>query len=154
MPSLTFIAPFGPLEILAKDEAILALHSVTGPAAENFPKHSLLREAKRQLTAYFSGRLFDFDLPVAPKGTPFQQKVWQEMRRIPYGETASYGDLAAWTGSGPRAIGGACGHNRIAIIIPCHRVVASGGKIGGFSAPGGTNTKKFLLQLEAARLAA
>ncbi len=107
-----------------------------------------MAEAQRQLDAYFAGELTSFDLPVAPAGTPHQQKVWRAMQMIPFGGYATYGDLAASVESSARAVGTACGRNPIPIIIPCHRVLAAGGKIGGYSGSGGTATKRYLLSLE------
>jgi len=108
----------------------------------------LLARTAEQLEEYFGGRRRDFDLPLTPRGTAFQRRVWTEMARIPYGATASYGALAAKTGSVARAIGGACGANPIPIVIPCHRVVGAGDALGGFSGGAGVTTKLALLELE------
>ncbi|MEQ8954610.1 MAG: methylated-DNA--[protein]-cysteine S-methyltransferase [Gammaproteobacteria bacterium] len=106
-----------------------------------------------QLDAYFAGELQHFDLALAPEGTAFQQQVWDALREIPYGETWSYGELAGHIGrpKASRAVGAANGLNPIPIIIPCHRVIGSNGKLTGFG--GGLDTKRFLLQLEAEQLA-
>ena len=111
-----------------------------------------LAEATRQLRAYFRGALQQFDLPLAPRGTPFQQRVWRELLTIPYGETVSYGDLARRLGnpSASRAIGLANGSNPISIVIPCHRVIGSDGKLTGYG--GGLRNKEWLLALEQGRL--
>ena len=95
----------------------------------------LLQEAEEQLNEYFAGARREFDLPLAPKGTPFQKAVWAEMCRIPYGETRTYGQLAAAVGKpkASRAVGGACHCNPIAILQPCHRVVGSTGKLTGYA---------------------
>lgn len=108
----------------------------------------ILKEAARQLDRYFARKLTRFDLPLAAHGTDFQKRVWVAMRDIPYGETATYGGLAMALGSGPRPIGMACGRNPIPIIQPCHRVLGSGGKEGGFSGGKGLPTKRQLLALE------
>jgi methylated-DNA-[protein]-cysteine S-methyltransferase len=102
----------------------------------------------RQLAAYFAGELSEFDLPLAPQGTPFQLAVWQALRQIPYGTTTSYGALAKAIGKpqAVRAVGAANGANPIPIIIPCHRVIGSNGKLTGFG--GGLETKARLLKLE------
>ena len=94
-------------------------------------------------------RLRDFELPLAPRGTVFEGRVWAAMQAIPYGETRSYGDLAGATGSAPRAVGRACGKNPIPIVIPCHRVLAKAG-LGGYSGDGGLATKQRLLAVERA----
>jgi methylated-DNA-[protein]-cysteine S-methyltransferase len=104
---------------------------------------------RAQLAEYFAGRRRDFDLPLAPAGTPFQQRVWQALRAIPYGRTESYGALAARLGQpgAGRAVGLANGQNPIAIVIPCHRVIGAGGALTGYG--GGLERKRWLLALEA-----
>lgn len=106
-----------------------------------------------QLDAYFAGELKEFDLPLMPKGTPFQESVWQALTEIPYGETWSYGQLAASIGKpkASRAVGAANGVNPIPVIIPCHRVIGASGKLTGFG--GGIETKQFLLELESGQIA-
>lgn len=108
----------------------------------------LLQETIRQLTEYFAGERRQFELPLQPAGTPFQQKVWEELQRIPYGQTLTYGQLAARCGQpkAARAVGSASGKNPIFIIVPCHRVIQSGGKTGGYAY--GSARKDFLLELE------
>lgn len=108
-----------------------------------------VREASRELDAYFARKLRRFEVPVEPQGTPFQLTVWNELRKIPYGETISYGELARRVGNpaASRAVGLANGSNPIAIVIPCHRVIGSNGKLTGFG--GGLAVKKRLLDLEA-----
>jgi methylated-DNA-[protein]-cysteine S-methyltransferase len=104
--------------------------------------------ARAQLLAYFAGELTGFDLPLAPRGSPFQLGVWAELRRIPYGTTISYGELAARIGepSAARAVGAANGQNPLPIVVPCHRVIGADGSLTGFG--GGLATKKFLLEHE------
>jgi len=151
-PHITVKSPLGLLSVFERDGSIVALDY--GRTAGRDSPTPLLRAAARQIEAYFAGRLKAFELPVAPAGTAFQQAVWEGMRRIPYGCTCSYADLARALDSGPRAIGGACARNPLPIIIPCHRVLASGQRIGGYGSPGGLDTKRFLLELEGVRLAA
>ncbi len=110
----------------------------------------LLREAKRQLDAYFDGDLTHFDLPLNPMGTKHQEKVWKAMMAIPYGETVTYGELAKNIGSAAQAVGTACGRNPLPVLVPCHRVIASAGKLGGYSGDGGLYTKRALLVIEGA----
>jgi methylated-DNA-[protein]-cysteine S-methyltransferase len=107
-----------------------------------------LTETIRQLQAYFTGELENFDLPLAPGGTPFQMDVWQRLRDIPYGQTISYGELARRIGNpkASRAVGLANGSNPIPIVIPCHRVIGSNGKLTGYG--GGLPIKEKLLALE------
>ena len=108
----------------------------------------LLKEAHRQLNAYLAGKLKEFSLPLAPRGTDFQRKVWDALRRIPYGETASYKDIAEAVGKPRafRAVGMANNRNPIPIIIPCHRVIGSDGSLVGYG--GGLDMKRRLLDLE------
>ena len=112
-------------------------------------RHPLLVEAARQLTAYFARDLKEFDLPLAPVGSAFQQRVWTELRAIGYGETASYGQVATRLGMTPaasRAVGLANGRNPIPIVVPCHRVIGANGTLTGYA--GGLPTKQTLLELE------
>ena len=111
-------------------------------------KKGVVGEAIRQLKEYFAGKRSDFDLPVAPDGTPFQKKVWGQLQEIPYGATISYGELAKRVGNpqASRAVGAANGQNPIPIVIPCHRVIGANGKLTGFG--GGLPTKEALLGLE------
>ncbi len=148
---LTLDSPVGPLTVTEQDGAIVSLD---WGAQANGDSSPLLAEAARQLKGYFAGERETFDLPVAPAGTAHQQKVWRAMQKIPFGGTQSYGELAATIDSSPRAVGTACGRNPIPIIIPCHRVLAAGGGIGGYSGSGGTSTKRYLLSLEGVDLSA
>jgi methylated-DNA-[protein]-cysteine S-methyltransferase len=110
----------------------------------------VLREAVRELERYFAGDLRIFSVPLAPRGTPFQERGWACIADIPYGRTESYGAIAARLGSGPRAVGAATGRNPANIFVPCHRVVGGGGHITGYA--GGLEKKKSLLTLEGAGL--
>ena len=109
----------------------------------------MLDAACRQLSAYFDGKLTEFELPLAPAGSRFQQRVYQAMLDIERGRTKTYGDLAQLVDGSAQAVGQACGANPIAIIIPCHRVVAANG-LGGYSGAGGIETKIELLRIEGA----
>ena len=117
----------------------------TEPPAEDA---TLLGRVGQQLADYFAGHRQHFDLPLAPVGTPFQRAVWAELARVPYGQTLSYLQVAQRVGkpAGVRAVAQGLGRKPIAIILPCHRIVSSGGGLGGFSA--GLETKRWLLQLE------
>lgn len=123
------------------------------PAGLNLEETPLLREARRQLEEYFDGSRRAFELPLAPNGTPFQLRCWEALQEIPYGRTATYADIARAAGSpkGFRAAGLANNRNPIAIIIPCHRVIGSNGKLVGFG--GGLEVKAFPLRFEAAMAA-
>jgi methylated-DNA-[protein]-cysteine S-methyltransferase len=145
MPQLSLHSPAGDLTLSEEDGRLVSLD--WGWVPEQNPT-TLLREARCQLEAYFDGARQVFSLPLAPPGTAFQRRVWQKLEKIPYGETMSYGEIAQALHSAPRAIGGACGANPIPIIIPCHRVLAANGALGGYSGDGGVETKSFLLALE------
>ncbi|WP_144184536.1 methylated-DNA--[protein]-cysteine S-methyltransferase [Elioraea rosea] len=145
MPHLTLHSPLGEITVFEEDGRIVALDFGRGAGvAEATP---LLARARRQLDAYFDDPRSAFDLPLAPAGTAFQRKVWDEMLAIPPGRTRRYGEIAAALGSSARAVGGACGANPIPIIIPCHRVVGSGA-LGGYSGGEGADTKRYLLAHE------
>jgi len=152
-PSHILDSPLGPVRIVARDGAIIGLTWVADDAAAPVAAPSdLLNEAARQLSDYFAGRLKRFDLPLAPGGSPLQRAVWDAMLAIPFGRYRTYGEVAAEVGAPARAVGGACGANPIPVIIPCHRILAAGGKLGGFSARGGVETKVWLLRHEGALL--
>ncbi len=146
MPSWSFDTPLGRLLVTEQDEAITDITWSKRTDAEETP---LLREAERQLLAFFNHEIRDFDLPLRPHGDAFQQSVNQAMCAIPFGETREYGQIAKDLGSMPQPVGNACGRNSIPIVIPCHRVVGASG-LGGFSAPGGVETKVALLKHEGA----
>lgn len=150
LTQLSLHSPVGDLTLTAEGDALVALDWGWAPAEFEFVRETpLLREARRQLDAYFDGDLRDFDLPLAPGGTAHQEKVWKIMAAIPFGTTRTYGEIAAEMESFSRAVANACGRNPLPIILPCHRVVAAGGKLGGYSGDGGVETKKQLLNLEA-----
>lgn len=119
--------------------------------AERQDSDALLQDVSRQLTEYFAGRRRTFDAQLDLHGTPFQQRVWEALLRIPYGETWSYAGLANHLGvpKAFRAVGSANGRNPVPIIVPCHRVIQTGGALGGYG--GGLPLKRFLLRLEGAR---
>jgi methylated-DNA-[protein]-cysteine S-methyltransferase len=142
--SLAIDSPVGQLTITEADGAVVRIQ--WGDCGDG-GKTPLLAEAARQLDAFFEGRLREFDLPLRPQGSAFDHRVWAAMQQIPYGQTRRYGELAMAVGSAPRAIGGACGRNPIPIVVPCHRVLASGG-FGGYSGGQGLATKRALLALE------
>lgn len=145
MPQLSLHSPLGDLTVSEEDGAIVALDWGWGRDQQ---ETALLRAARGQLYAYFDRELTTFDLPLAPRGTPFQQRVWQALCAIPYGRTRSYAQLAASLDSAARAVGQANAANPIPIIVPCHRVVATNG-LGGYSGGDGVSTKRALLELEA-----
>ncbi len=139
-------SPVGPLGADAVDGAITRLLWGRDGTLTDGPLHQQMAE---ELAAYFAGQLRQFQIPVAPKGSAFQQRFYAALCAIPYGETRTYGDLAKELGVSAQAIGQACGANPIAIIIPCHRVLAADG-LGGYSGAGGIEAKVALLRLEGA----
>ena len=144
MSQISMHAPIGDLTISVEDNIIVSLD--WGWAQEQ-NTNTLLQDAKSQLDDYFDGLRKNFDLPLEPPGTKFQQRVWSMMEQIPYGKTITYGEIAKALGSSARAVGMACGANPIPVIIPCHRVVAAN-DMGGYSGDGGVETKRALLHLE------
>jgi methylated-DNA-[protein]-cysteine S-methyltransferase len=145
VPLLSLHTPVGDISVAEDDGAIV---SVDWGWGRDQDETALLRSARAQLHAYFDGSLTAFDLPLAPEGSPYRQRVWRALLEIPYGATRSYLDVAREAGGSPRSVGGANGANPIPIIIPCHRVVATTG-IGGYSGGDGLPTKRALLRLEA-----
>jgi methylated-DNA-[protein]-cysteine S-methyltransferase len=154
--SYTHIAtPIGRLLIAGDEKSIRHIRFERHNAPDAGWKSGLtqpIREAAGQLEAYFARRRRSFDLPLAPEGTAFQKRVWSQLERIPFGSTVSYGELARRLGepSASRAVGAANGANPIPIVIPCHRVVGSDGKLTGFG--GGLAVKARLLELEAGQV--
>ena len=149
MPIRYFDSPLGRLALEAEGEVLTGVRwAGSKERSRDEGNSAVLRDAARQLERYFKGKLKRFDLALKPHGTPFQQSVWKMMRSIPFGGTATYGGMAMALGSGPRAVGMACGRNPIVIVTPCHRVLASGGAIGGYSGGQGLPTKRKLLALE------
>ena len=144
VPILSMHTPVGDISIAEDDGAIVA---VDWGWSRDQDETTLLRRAREQLDAYFDGALTLFDLPLAPQGSPYRQRVWRALIDIPYGATRTYIDIARVAGGSPRSVGGANGSNPIPIIIPCHRVVATNG-IGGYSGGDGLPTKRALLALE------
>ena len=155
----TVSSPLGLLTLASDGEALTGLwlpgqkYFAAGleADAEEFPDLPVFHQTRAWLSAYFAGTALPPMPPLRPRGTAFRQQVWDLLREIPYGETVTYGDLAArlrehgQSGS-PRAVGGAVGHNPISILIPCHRVLGAGGRLTGYA--GGLNAKEALLILE------
>ena len=149
MDLILFDSPLGWMGLAAEDGAIIRLYLPGQGVPRIMTRETpLLAEGKRQLEEYFAGRRRDFDLPLAPHGTPFQLKCWQALREIPYGTVLSYGELARRVDcpKGFRAVGMANHCNPIPIIVPCHRVVGSDGSLTGFAS--GLDHKRALLELE------
>jgi methylated-DNA-[protein]-cysteine S-methyltransferase len=146
LPQLSLHTPIGDVTVSEEDGALVSLDWGWGRDQTETP---LLCRARDQLHAYFDGVLTEFDLPLAPEGTPYRRRVWQALCDIPYGATRTYAELAAAAGGSARSVGQANGRNPIPIIIPCHRVVAAT-HLGGYSGGDGLETKRYLLSLESA----
>ena len=149
-------APLGSLLLWSDGEALSGLFMAPHSPGEGWRREDdlpVLALAKKQLAEYFQGERREFELPLTPRGTPFQKRVWEELSRIPYGETVSYGEIARRVGDAKacRAVGLANGRNPISIVVPCHRVIGASGKLTGYG--GGLDRKRFLLQFEASVLA-
>lgn len=151
-------SPVGRLKLVASPTALVAVlwererpNRVRLPAPTLDLRHPILIESERQLKEYFAGTRTAFDLPLEPHGSEFQKKVWRALRKIPFGQTMSYLDLARTVGSAKavRAVGAANGRNPLSIVVPCHRVVGANGSLTGFA--GGLDAKAQLLALERAR---
>jgi methylated-DNA-[protein]-cysteine S-methyltransferase len=150
-------SPFGPVGLAGTEQGLMRVDFQGGDRPVQ-PGHTwqedtgLLDSAKHQLQEYFQGQRQSFTLPLAPPGTPFQQRVWQELQRIPFGTTLTYRELAQCLGmpQAARAVGHANGRNPLAIVIPCHRLIGSDGHLRGYA--GGITLKQRLLQHEGVRL--
>ncbi len=150
-------SPVGKITLMASELALVSL--IWGENAKTSytnnsknSKNSILKTAEAQLKEYFAGKRKSFDIPLDPKGTDFQKQVWNELSKIPYGKTISYGEQAKRLGQpkAARAVGAANGKNPIGIIVPCHRVIGASGSLTGFA--GGIAAKKLLLALEVTRI--
>ena len=153
MHSALLPSPIGPLYVEADEHGLTKLFTDGHRAdAAKYPRGEEVGDAgpfadvARQLGEYFAGERTTFDLPLSIHGTDFEQRVWNGLLRIPYGETLSYGELAREVGGSPRAVGRANGRNQISIVIPCHRVIGANGSLTGYG--GGLDAKRSLLDLE------
>jgi methylated-DNA-[protein]-cysteine S-methyltransferase len=146
--SISFDSPIGAITVEASNEKITRL--TIGQRTPDQGTSKTLVEAKKQLTAYFAGKLTKFDLPVDLHGTDFQKAVWKQIAKTRFGKTVSYAGIAAKLGKplASRAVGGAVGSNPVPIIVGCHRVLGASGRITGYSGGDGLPTKRTLLQLE------
>ncbi len=143
--------PIGRIHIVVSDKALVRIHLPNETWKERYvrsPRHPLIRQVKQQIMEYFKGSRKKFGLPLAPTGTSFQLRTWAELKKIPFGKTRSYKEVAERIGSprASRAVGSANGKNPLPIVVPCHRVIPSSGGIGGYS--GGEHCKRILLEHE------
>lgn len=146
MPHCTFSTPLGHLTVTEENGVLRSVAFTQLPLCA--PATPLLCQAKAQISAYFAGHLREFSLPAKPHGTAFQRSVWQVTQAIPYGQTLTYGEVAAAIGrpGAARAVGGALHRNPLLLLIPCHRILGAGGSLVGFGS--GLDRKLYLLQLE------
>ena len=150
--SAYYQSPIGYLEIIANDNALVAIkqaQAVPAKAKNNSStSNKVINQTITELKDYFSGKTKQFSVPISFKGTEFQNKIWNTLLTIPYGQTTSYAEIAKKIGNpkAVRAVGSAIGRNPIPVIIPCHRVITSDGKMGGFA--WGIDVKKELLKVE------
>ena len=148
MVRVVFDTPVGPMALECEGECLTALYLPCRPVEAAGAETPLLARGRAELLEYFQGKRREFDLPLAPNGTPFQQKVWSELAKVPYGTVVTYGELAARVGSPKacRAVGQANHNNPLPIFLPCHRVVGAKGALTGYA--GGLELKQWLLRLE------
>lgn len=143
--------PFAVLGVRIESDFLIGVDFLPLSTSEKLSRAPLAQEVCTQIRAYLKNPKFSFDLPIALSGTHYQKRVWQALSQIPSGKYLSYGELAKMLGTGPRAVGGACGANPISVIIPCHRILAANGKLGGFmnhSNGSALTIKRWLLQHE------
>mgnify|MGYP001492596029 CR=1 FL=1 len=150
--SITIGSPIGSLTIFTDGYHIteLKIQDFIPADYEKKTHKSLLYNAAQQIDLYFNGELQEFNLPIKLNDTLFRKKVWDRLLKIPFGSQSTYKEIAYALKTAPRPIGNACGANPIPLIVPCHRVIGKDGKIGGFSAGSGSDTKRWLLNHEAA----
>jgi len=150
-----FLTPLGAVLATAEGGYVTSVNFIAANSApplgkdwEEDPRSSPLKECAEQLADYFAGTRQRFDLPVAPRGTPFQERVWREIERVPFGQTITYSELASRAGApgSARAAGAATGRNPIWIVVPCHRIVGADGSLTGYA--GGLERKRKLLEIE------
>ncbi|WP_242345497.1 methylated-DNA--[protein]-cysteine S-methyltransferase [Anaeromyxobacter terrae] len=153
---LVMDSPVGRLRLVAESDALVAVYMEDQGAPELAARDgrgdALLERARRQLAEWFAGERTSFDLPLRPRGTPFQLEVWRALAEIPFGETRTYGEIAARLGrpTAARAVGAANGRNPVSIVVPCHRVIGADGALTGYA--GGVERKRWLLEHERAAL--
>lgn len=146
---LYYPSPVGLLRLCADEKGLCEVRFARAETGtDSSTENELLRRTARELDEYFGGKRREFDIPLSLHGTPFQRRVWEALLQIPYGETRSYAEVAAMAGNPRafRAVGMANHNNPVSILVPCHRVINTGGGLGGYG--GGLDVKRFLLQLE------
>ena len=146
MTTYVFKSIVGNIELISFNQKI---HSIGITRKKSMKtKNPLLLKSAAQINAFLKHKRKSLSFPTLQMGTKFQNRVWKKLKGIPHGKTMSYGDLANKLKSSPRAVGGACGKNRLMLVVPCHRVIAKNGKLTGFTSVGGIKAKKRLLDIE------
>ena len=146
MSSYVFKSIIGNIELVSSKNRIIAVHRTRKKT--NKTDNKLLKRSALQIKMYLARKRRSLNFPTRQMGTKFQNRVWNYLRRIPYGRTTTYGDIARKLRTSPRAVGGALGRNNLMMTVPCHRVVGSDGKLTGFTSVGGLSTKRNLLNIE------
>ena len=146
MSSYVFKSIIGNIELVSSKNRIIAVHRTR--KKPNKTEDKLLKRSALQIKMYLARKRRSLNFPTRQMGTTFQNRVWNYLRRIPYGRTTTYGDIARKLRTSPRAVGGALGRNNLMMTVPCHRVVRSDGNLGGYSAKGGIKKKAELLRME------
>ena len=146
MSSYVFKSIIGNIELVSSKSRIIAVHRTR--KKPNKTEDKLLKRSAQQIKMYLARKRQSLSFPTRQMGTKFQNRVWNYLRRIPYGRTTTYGDIARKLRTSPRAVGGALGKNNLMMTVPCHRVVGSDGKLTGFTSVGGLSTKRNLLNIE------
>jgi len=146
MSSYVFKSIIGNIELVSSKNRIIAVHRTA--KKPNKTEDKLLKRSALQINMYLARKRRSLNFPTRQMGTKFQNRVWNYLRKIPYGRTTTYGDIARKLRTSPRAVGGALGRNNLMMSVPCHRVVGSDGKLTGFTSVGGLKTKKNLLNVE------
>ncbi len=146
MSSYVFKSIIGNIELVSSKNRIIAVHRTR--KKPNKTEDKLLKRSALQIKMYLARKRQSLNFPTKQIGTKFQNRVWNYLRKIPYGRTTTYGDIARKLRTSPRAVGGALGKNNLMMTVPCHRVVGSNGKLTGFTSVGGLSTKKNLLNIE------
>ena len=145
--SITFRTKYGWISAFEEKGKITEIKFLK-TKTKNIGTSRILQKLRDKIQSYFSNKITSFNLPLDIRGSLLQKNIWKELKKIPYGKTKSYGDIAKIVKTSPRYVGNVCGQNKHLLIIPCHRVIRTDGSLGGFSGSGGLSLKKRLLKLE------
>ena len=143
--SISFSSKFGWISAIEEKGKITEIKFLK---TKNVGKSRILKKLKKMINKYFSKQKASFNLPLEINGSLLQKKIWKELKKIPYGKTKCYGEIAQIVKTSPRYVGNVCGQNKHLLVVPCHRVIRTDGTLGGFSSTGGLGLKKRLLNLE------